>query len=173
MAGMKQIGFTLMLFVIVLSPLAAACQQGSESSTVLLKFPVLESCTPLDPAQPVVAGAQVGASQASSARPPGTSMEILIPQDTKVELRLLEGLSTATDHKGYVAHFAVASDVVAKGCGCSSRHSGHRQAYAFRQARVLGSGSEGKRTEDSPGEVLCEKARCRPSRRARRDRPCR
>ena len=115
MACMKQIGFTLMLFVIVLSPLAAACQQGSESSTVLLKLPVLESCAPLDAAQPAVAGARVGASQASSARPLGTPMEVLIPQDTRVELRLLEGLSTATDHKGYVVHLAVVSNVVADG----------------------------------------------------------
>ncbi|HWE85464.1 MAG TPA: hypothetical protein VG267_11000 [Terracidiphilus sp.] len=39
----------------------------------------------------------------------------MIPQDTQVKLRLMEGLSTATDHKGYVVQLEVASDVVADG----------------------------------------------------------
>jgi hypothetical protein len=41
--------------------------------------------------------------------------EVVIPQDMRVELRLMEGLSTVTDHKGYVVHLEVASDLVADG----------------------------------------------------------
>jgi hypothetical protein len=41
--------------------------------------------------------------------------EVVIPRDMQVELRLAEGLSTVTDHIGYVVHLEAASDVVANG----------------------------------------------------------
>lgn len=44
-----------------------------------------------------------------------TSLQALIPQDTPIHLRLAEGLSTATDHRGYLVHLEVASDVEVNG----------------------------------------------------------
>lgn len=42
-------------------------------------------------------------------------IDVVVPQDMRVQLRLTEGLSTVTDHKGYVVHLEVVSDVMAEG----------------------------------------------------------
>jgi len=94
-----------MLFVVVLSPLAAVCQALPDDP------PVIES----ESLWSAVGNPEIGPSQAASSQPSMPPTDVLIPQDTQVQLRLLEGLSTVTDHKGYVVHLEVTSDVVAGG----------------------------------------------------------
>jgi hypothetical protein len=72
----------------------------------------------LSPLAPVCQGIPDGSAQAHLQAAPIASaspVEVWIPQDMQVQFRLLEGLSTATDHKAYVVHLEVASDVVSDG----------------------------------------------------------
>lgn len=62
--------------------------------------------------RPDTADGLLQAIPSSAAKVPS---EVVVPQDMRVKLRLAEGLSTATDHKGYIVHLEVASDVVADG----------------------------------------------------------
>ena len=66
---MKQLGFTVMLYVVVLSPLAAVCNTSAQNH------------------------------------------QVRIPKGTPVRLRLAEGLSTSTVHKGDAVHLELASDL--------------------------------------------------------------
>jgi len=78
---MKQFAFTLMLFVVVLSPLAAVCQRAGRTDT---------------------SGIAAGTNDTDT---------ILLPRDTRVELRLTETVSSADRHKEDVIHLEVVSDI--------------------------------------------------------------
>jgi hypothetical protein len=93
MAGMKQLLFTLMLIFVVVSPVLAACQDVSSPSQQ-------------------VAAENVGAATQGPMQSPA---EVVISQDTKVQLRLMESVSSASNHKGDVVQLEVVSDVVTDG----------------------------------------------------------